>query len=183
MNNKNMNRRSFLKTGVVGGAILATAGATLSISGYTPAPKASGYDFLTDSDIPFVKALFRGIIGPAIPSEDALMAGVQSFDQHGKKLSPELHKVLRLLFDLATMPPTRGLATGVWKNWDDLKTEEIYAFLERWQYSPLHLNRMAHASLVQLISMSWNGTPASFSHSRYPGAPYPNILITKPNSY
>ena len=178
-----MNRRSFLKTGLLGSAILSTAGATLSLTGCTPVPKASGYEFLAESDIPFVRALFKGIIGPAIPNEKSLMVGVRGFDTHGARLSPELQKVLRLLFDVATMPLTKGVATGVWKSWDDLSNREIYAFLERWQNSPLALNRMAHASLVQLTSMSWNGNPESFSHSSYPGVPYASILVTKPNNY
>ncbi|MTI12032.1 twin-arginine translocation pathway signal protein [Sansalvadorimonas verongulae] len=178
-----MNRRSFLKTGLIGSSILSMAGATLSLTGCTPVLKASGYQFLADSDFPFVRALFKGVIGPAIPDNEALMAGVRGFDRHGAKLSPELQKILRLLFDVATMPLTKGVATGVWKNWDDLSNDEIYAFLERWQNSRLHLNRMAHASLVQLTSMSWNGNPASFSHSNYPGVPYASILVTKPNNY
>ncbi|WP_281646986.1 twin-arginine translocation signal domain-containing protein [Parendozoicomonas sp. Alg238-R29] len=181
--NPALNRRTFLKTGLVGGAILSTAGAALSLAGSTPAPKASGYLFFADTDIPFIRALFRGIIGNAIPSEEILMLGVRDLDKHSAKLSPELQKILRLLFDVATMPLTKGLATGVWKDWDNLTTEEVYAFLNRWQHSRLYLNRMAHASLVQLTSMSWYGMPESFEHSDYPGAPYTSVLITKPNNY
>jgi hypothetical protein len=69
------------------------------------------------------------------------------------------------------MPVTRGPLTGVWGGWENASPERNRHFLQRWQNSSLSLLRMGHASLLQLVMMSWYERPESWAQCGYPGPP------------
>ncbi len=96
---------------------------------------------------------------------------LHSLDHKLAALSPEMLKLTRQLFDVLSLPLTRGPLTGVWGAWEQASPTQVTAFLQRWQDSSLNLLRMGHASLLQLLQMAWYERPESWAACGYPGPP------------
>ena len=169
-----LSRRGLLKVGLLGGAFLANAGVTASLSGCSASAPATGYQVLRASDLPSLRAIIPVVLEGAVRPEalqaavDATLLGVDNNLQH---LSPELLKLTQQLFDVLAMAVTRGPLTGVWGSWENASQADIQQFLKRWEHSSLDLLRMGHASLLQLILMAWYARPQSWAHCGYPGPP------------
>ena len=169
-----LSRRGLLKVGLLGGAFLATAGVTASLSGCSASVPATGYNVLRASDLPSLRAIIPVLLEGAVRPEalqaavDATLLGVDNNLQH---LSPELLKLTQQLFDVLAMAVTRGPLTGVWGSWENASQADIQQFIKRWEHSSLDLLRMGHASLLQLILMAWYARPQSWAHCGYPGPP------------
>ncbi|MDH1054074.1 twin-arginine translocation pathway signal protein [Aquipseudomonas alcaligenes] len=169
-----LSRRGLLKVGLLGGAFLATAGVTASLSGCSASVPATGYNVLRASDLPSLRAIIPVVLEGAVRPEalqaavDATLLGVDNNLQH---LSPELLKLTQQLFDVLAMAVTRGPLTGIWGSWENASQADIQQFLKRWEHSSLDLLRMGHASLLQLILMAWYARPQSWAHCGYPGPP------------
>ncbi len=185
---KALDRRTFLQLGTTGTVLLATSSTALALSGQASTAPAEDFKYLTETDIPFLKAISRNILGEGLPTSSiaqsrAINACIEQIDNHCSFMSPELQKILRQLLDTATLPLTKGITTGVWSRWEKVSRSQTEAFLNHWQHSSIGLFRMSHASLVQLVSLSWFGLPQSFQESHYPGPLYPELLVTTPNHY
>ncbi|MCQ4294382.1 twin-arginine translocation pathway signal protein [Pseudomonas stutzeri] len=174
MSEPSMHRRQLLKIGLLGGALLAGGGLlsrTLSAAADGP---ANGFVMLRDSDLPLLTRLTPLLLTGSV-SADAMPQAVQatliSLDQGLRHLSPALAEQVQQLFDVLSLPLTRGPLTGIWGNWDAASDDELQAFLLRWQNSSLTLLRQGHASLLQMILMAWYASPASWAHCGYPGPP------------
>lgn len=169
-----LSRRGLLKVGLLGGAFLATAGVTASLSGCSASVPATGYNVLRASDLPSLRAIIPVMLEGAVRPEalqaavDATLLGVDNNLQH---LSPELLKLTQQLFDVLAMAVTRGPLTGIWGSWENASQADIQQFIKRWEHSSLDLLRMGHASLLQLILMAWYARPQSWAHCGYPGPP------------
>ena len=169
-----LSRRGVLKVGLLGGAFLATAGVTATLSGCSASVPANGYKVLRDSDIPFLRALIPVMLAGAVPAErmaDAVKGTLESLDFGLDRLSPEMLKLTVQLFDVLALPITRGPLTGIWGSWDNASAADVKHFLERWQNSSISLLKMGHSSLLQLVLMAWYGRPESWGHCGYPGPP------------
>ncbi|MFL9814135.1 twin-arginine translocation pathway signal protein [Stutzerimonas sp. VN223-3] len=167
-----LSRRGLLKVGLFGSATLAGAGLLGSLSGCSGERAASGFVLLRDSDLPMLRRLIPVVLKNAAADMPAAVQGtLASLDQGLAHLSPALsHQVLQL-FDLLSLPFTRGPVTGIWGGWEQAPSEDIHAFLQRWENSSLTLLRQGHASLLQMILMAWYGRPESWGHCGYPGPP------------
>lgn len=169
-----LSRRGLLKVGLLGGAFLATAGVTASLSGCSASVPATGYNVLRASDLPSLRAIIPVMLEGAVRPEalqaavDATLLGV---DNNLRHLSPELLKLTQQLFDVLAMAVTRGPLTGIWGSWENASQADIQQFIKRWEHSSLDLLRMGHASLLQLILMAWYARPQSWAHCGYPGPP------------
>lgn len=169
-----LSRRGLLKVGLLGGAFLATAGVTASLSGCSASVPATGYNVLRASDLPSLRAIIPVVLEGAVRPEalqaavDATLLGV---DNNLRHLSPELLKLTQQLFDVLAMAVTRGPLTGIWGSWENASQADIQQFIKRWEHSSLDLLRMGHASLLQLILMAWYARPQSWAHCGYPGPP------------
>lgn len=169
-----LSRRGLLKVGLLGGAFLATAGVTASLSGCSASVPATGYQVLRASDLSSLRAIIPVVLEGAVRPEalqaavDATLLGVDNNLQH---LSPELLKLTQQLFDVLAMAVTRGPLTGIWGSWENASQADIQQFIKRWEHSSLDLLRMGHASLLQLILMAWYARPQSWAHCGYPGPP------------
>ena len=169
-----LSRRGLLKVGLLGGAFLATAGVTASLSGCSASVPATGYNVLRASDLPSLRAIIPVVLEGAVRPEalqaavDATLLGVDNNLQH---LSPELLKLTQQLFDVLAMAVTRGPLTGIWGSWENASQADIQQFIKRWEHSSLDLLRMGHASLLQLILMAWYARPQSWAHCGYSGPP------------
>ncbi|MCQ4264064.1 twin-arginine translocation pathway signal protein [Stutzerimonas stutzeri] len=174
MHDLSLNRRGLLKVGLLGGAVLAGGGLlsrTLCASADGP---ASGFFVLRDSDLPMLRRLTPLLLeGSAAP--DAMPQAVQttlvSLDRGLHHLSPALLGQVRQLFDVLSLPLTRGPLTGIWSHWDAASDDQLRAFLLRWQNSSLALLRQGHASLLQMTFMAWYASPVAWAHCGYPGPP------------
>jgi len=174
MHELSLNRRGVLKVGLLGGAILAGGGLlnrTLSTSADGP---ASGFFVLRDSDLPMLRRVTPLLLeGSTAPSDmpQAVQTTLVSLDGGLHHLSPALLSQVRQLFDVLSLPLTRGPLTGIWSGWEVASDDQIRAFLQRWQNSSLALLRQGHASLLQMILMAWYASPAAWAHCGYPGPP------------
>ena len=169
-----LSRRGLLKVGLLGGAFLATAGVTARLSGCSAGGPAAGFAVLRGSDLPSLRALIPVVLEGAVPAEAmqaAVDATLQGIDHNLHHLSPELLKLTQQLFDVLAMTVTRGPLTGIWGSWENASAEDIRQFLDRWEHSSLDLLRMGHASLLQVVLMSWYARPQSWAHCGYPGPP------------
>lgn len=169
-----LSRRSLLKVGLLGGALLGAAGLTASLSGCSASTPANGYLILRGSDLPFLKALIPVLLDGAVSAErmpQAIDGTLESLDHNLAHLSPEMLKLTEQLFDVLALPITRGPLTGIWGSWDNASADDVRSFLTRWQNSSLSLLRMGHASLLQLVMMAWYGRQEAWAHCGYPGPP------------
>jgi hypothetical protein len=169
-----LSRRSLLRVGLLGTTLLATAGLTASLSGCSASTPKAGFAVIRESDLAFLQALIPVMLAGAVPTEkmpQALAGTLESLDYSLNHLSPELLKLTVQLFDVLALPITRGPLTGVWGSWQNASAADIQAFLERWQNSSLALLQMGHASLLQLVMMSWYSRAESWAHCGYPGPP------------
>ncbi|WDY58308.1 twin-arginine translocation pathway signal protein [Pseudomonas sp. PSKL.D1] len=159
-----MHRRDLLRFSL--GASVFLAGASLvDCTAQTP---ATGYRVLRDDDLPVLQALIPVVLAGTSAKEDLVL---QSLDNKLAALSPEMLKLTRQLLDVLSLPLTRGPLTGVWGAWQQARPGQIAAFLQRWQDSSLNLLRMGHASLLQLLQMSWYERPQAWAACGYPGPP------------
>jgi hypothetical protein len=169
-----VNRRQLLMIGLLGRAVLAGGGLlsrTLTAAADGP---ARGFTMLRESDLPLLNRLTPLLLQGTAP-EEAMPQAVQdtlvSLDLGLQHLSPALAKQVQQLFDVLSLPLTRGPLTGVWGDWSHASDDELRAFLQRWQNSSLALLRQGHASLLQMILMAWYASPRSWAHCAYPGPP------------
>jgi hypothetical protein len=174
IDSSHLTRRGLLRVGLLGSALLATAGLTASLSGCSASTPKAGFRVIRESDLPFLQALIpamlEGAVAPAVMPQ-AVSGTLASLDYSLNHLSPELLKLTVQLFDVLAMPLTRGPLTGVWGSWQKASASAVRAFLERWQNSSIGLLQMGHASLLQLVMMSWYSRAESWPHCGYPGPP------------
>jgi len=169
-----LTRRNLLKVSLMGSAFLATAGLTASLSGCSASTPKAGFAVIRESDLAFLHALIPVMLAGAVTAEQmpqAVEGTLASLDYSLNHVSPELLKLTVQLFDVLAMPITRGPLTGVWGSWENASSADVQAFLERWQNSSIGLLKMGHASLLQLVMMSWYSREESWAHCGYPGPP------------
>jgi hypothetical protein len=169
-----LSRRKLLKIGLLGSALLGTSGLTATLVGCSAATPKAGFAVLRETDLPFLQALIPVVLDGAVaPAQmaQAVSGTLQSLDYSLDHLSPAMLKLTVQLFDVLALPITRGPLTGVWGRWEKASSDEVRAFLERWQNSSIGLLKMGHASLLQLVMMSWYGRAESWAHCGYPGPP------------
>src|SRR5690606_1486721 len=169
-----IGRRSLLKIGLLGGAVLATAGVTVALVDRFASAPAEGYQALRPADLPVLAALVPVMLEGAVELPrlaDASAATVQGLDHQLAHLSPEMLKLTRQMLDVLALPVARGPLTGIWGGWETASPEAVRNFLDRWENSSLALLRMGHASLLQLVMMAWYARPESWARCGYPGPP------------
>ena len=174
LDSSQLSRRGLLKVGLFGSALLAGAGLAASLSGCSASSPKAGFAVLRESDLPFLRALIPVMLAGAV--QPAQMAGavhgtLESLDYSLNHVSPEMRGLTVQLFDVLALPLTRGPLTGIWSSWQHASAADVRVFLDRWQNSSIGLLQMGHASLLQLVMMSWYGRAESWAHCGYPGPP------------
>ncbi|MCW8977746.1 MAG: hypothetical protein OQK10_02895, partial [Marinobacter sp.] len=129
-----LNRRSFLKTGLGGAVFLGTVSVTAGLSGCAtqPAGRLSAvgtrmdasyqFRFLNEDDIALFEALLPAMIGPGLPEQPqarnlAIAGTIERIDAGIHKFGPANQKELRQLFDLLNFGLTRVTVARVWSSW------------------------------------------------------------------
>ena len=127
-----LSRRTFLKTGIAGGAVLVTGGLLTRGTFWGQGTQLGSFDgvpfrFLTLKDQQFLRAIVPVVLAGAIrgdPSQlqaraEAVIAGV---DRAIAGFQPAVQKELRQLFNLLNLAPFRMACTGVWSAWENATT-------------------------------------------------------------
>ncbi len=169
-----LSRRRLLRVGVFGSAALAGAGLLGSLSGCSAEQSAAGFLHLRNSDLPMLRRLAPVLLEGTLPSTSmprAVQGTLENLDLGLAHLPPAVSKQIQQLFDLLSLPLTRGPLTGIWGSWEQAQDADIQAFLQRWGNSPIALLRQGNVALQQMILMAWYGRQESWAHCGYPGPP------------
>ncbi|MCL6414177.1 hypothetical protein MIB92_00810 [Aestuariirhabdus sp. Z084] len=182
-------RRGFLRTGLMGGALLTGGSMMASLSGCSKPPEtASGLQLLRADDRLFFEALYPVVMGASLSTEPGqraqqLSQAITSLDQYLSRIAPVMQGQLMQLLDLVHTPITRGPVTGVWNNWSSASAEQVSGYLLRWKNSSVQVFRMGYGLLMQLMVMSWYLVPDTWQAVGYPGPPHQSQLLTPPNNF
>ena len=166
-----LSRRHFLKTGAMGGMLLATGSATALLTGCSQAQPASGYVYLRDAELKVLRAVVPSVLAGTLPEGKARASALDkmllSLDQLLATSSIAVGDQIHQLFALLSMAPTRIAMAGVWSDWPDASPADIDAFLLRWRDSRLELLRGAYLGLCKIINVSWYLLPESYAAVGY----------------
>lgn len=170
-------RRKLLKAGLVGTAVLATAGIAVSVTSFNRAsqqPATEGFGFLRPDDIILLSALIPAALGSTLSADLATRTPIldtmlQRIDGMILRLGAPNQKQLLQLFDLLSFAPSRYLTAGLTSTWDKATPAEVDAFLQRWRDSRVGLFNAAYRMLCKVATVTYFALPASFKESGYPG--------------
>ena len=173
-NAPNLTRRTLLKAGIAGGAVLVLA--RWAVTSYSPeqASRAPGsaLDPAARSIIAaIVPIMLEGALidtGSDVEVHAEVVAGV---DRAVAGLPPASREELEQLFALLSFAPTRALVAGVWLPWPEATRGSIEAFLASWRDSRFDLLRSGYGALHQLILAAWYGNVRAWPAIAYDGPP------------
>jgi hypothetical protein len=156
-----MQKRLFLKLGLISGGLLATGAAYLFL---TRDPVAERKTVL--------RALIPAILGSALPPQEqqrsiALAANLAAVEVAIAGLSPAAQKELDQLFGLLASPIGPRLA-GV-SAWQAANTEQLQMTLQSWRVHQFDLFQVAYHAFHDLITGSWYADSTNWSAIGYSG--------------
>lgn len=168
----NLSRRTFIATGLAGGALLAAAA---WLRGPHAPPLGTPRHALDAEAEALFGAVVPVLLAGAWPADPARQAGAMQetlagIDTAVAGLSPASRKELRELVALLALPPVRLLA-GVRAPWHDATPQDVRRFLDRLRESPFMLMRSAYDALHALTFAAWYGNPRAWPAIGYPGPP------------
>jgi hypothetical protein len=184
-----LNRRSFLRTGMGGAFFLGTVSVTAGLSGCATSPAGRGYTtledtrysgyryrFLTKDDIVLFQALLPALVGPALTEQPELrraqiLETIERIDAGIYQFGPANQKELRGLFDLLNFSVTRVTVARVWSSWANASTAEVDGFLNRWRTSGIGLFNNGYIALTKVSNVAFYGHEDHWHVSGYPGPP------------
>jgi hypothetical protein len=169
-----LTRRELIKTGIVGGIVLACASCMRSTTTLKArfADDDAAYRVLDAHQREIVAALATAILAGTLPGDPhALVAAVRGVDVAISGLTPSVQSEVQQLFGLFANPVARRLALGLWSQWSEASTDDVTAFLTRWRFSSVTLFRSGYDAVHQLVMAGWYGGNASWAHLGYPGPP------------
>jgi hypothetical protein len=168
-----MNRRQFIKAGVIGGTALAAVGAWYGYrhhgAGRIAAPvlDAGAREVIAA----IAPVMLHGALPGGPAAAIALQQVVDGVEQAVAGLSASAQSEVGQLFALLSLTLTRMLVAKVGPPWPEASFEQIVAFLEDWRYSRFQLLQTGYAALHDLVLGAWYGNPASWAGIDYPGPP------------
>ncbi len=170
----NKTRRTLLKAGIAGGAVLVLARSM--VTSYSPRESPEERRSVLDSSArTIIAAIVPVLLESALPEPDTSVEAraevVAGVDRAVAGLPPGSRKELEQLFALLSFAPTRCLVAGVWSSWPDASRESVAAFLAAWRDSRFTLLRSGYGALHQLILAAWYGNTRSWPAIGYPGPP------------
>ncbi|WP_426337398.1 hypothetical protein ACN9MY_12465 [Pseudoduganella sp. R-31] len=158
-----MQRRSFLKAGLLGGLALVAGGAV-----YRQLRPAVAERFALDAEgRTMLAALIPAITGVA-PDAAALQAAIDRVGAAINGLPLRVQKEISDLFGLLNMAPTRRLLAGV-PAWHDATAEQLAAFLEGWRTHRTEMLQTAYHGLHDLVLGAWYAESSTWAAIAYSG--------------
>ncbi|OGB23035.1 MAG: hypothetical protein A3I66_08420 [Burkholderiales bacterium RIFCSPLOWO2_02_FULL_57_36] len=161
------SRRTFLKAGLAGTIILATAGGVYrATAGRAPPGK-----FILDAE---GKAALGAIVGVVL--QGALPADAQAIDVAIARTQETIaglplivQKEIQDLFGLLVFAPTRRLLAGVPVRWADATPDDVTEFLQSWRMHRFAMLQSAYQALHDLILGGWYADESTWESIGYPG--------------
>ncbi|MYN02070.1 hypothetical protein GTP41_08135 [Pseudoduganella sp. DS3] len=158
-----MQRRTFLKAGLLGGLALAAGGAA-----YRHFRPATPQRFALDQPGRTMLAALIPAITGLQPAPPALAAGIERVAGAIAALPLSMQKEISDLFGLLTMAPTRRLLAGV-PAWPEASPAQVAAFLQNWRTHRTEMLQTAYHGLHDLVLGGWYADPSSWVGSGYHG--------------
>ena len=168
-----MNRRQFLKAGLVGGAVLAAGGAWVVWRDVRDADASSPpRDRIGEILGAIAPVILAGALpAPAAQRDIALATVTSEVKEVIAAFPPAVQKEVHDLFRLLDIRIARRLLTGVTTNWRDADPAEVKAFLERWRWSWIALLQTGYFALHDLVLGAWYANEVAWAQLGYPGPP------------
>ncbi|WP_342117426.1 hypothetical protein [Pseudoduganella sp. OTU4001] len=158
-----MQRRTFLKAGLLGGLALAAGGAV-----YRQFRPPVAERFALDAQGRTMLAALVPAITGVTPQPAALNAGIDRVAGAIASLPLRVQKEISDLFGLLTMAPTRRLLAGV-PAWEEAAPAEVAAFLQSWRTHRTEMLQTAYHGLHDLVIGAWYADPSTWAAVGYPG--------------
>lgn len=168
-----MNRRQFLKAGLIGGAVLAAGGAWVVWRDIRDA----------DASLPprdriaeVLAAIAPVLLAGALPADPAQRSRALSVVTVGVKeivaaFPPAVRTEVADLFRLLDIRIARRLLTGVRTDWRDADPADVKAFLERWRWSRIAPLQTGYFALHDMVLGAWYANESAWAQLGYPGPP------------
>jgi hypothetical protein len=158
-----MKRRSLLKAGLAGSALLGVGGAALLV----------GRDPQRDRAL-ILGAVVPALLDGALPVEPAARTAAieRVVDGVGVAiglLAPSAQTELERLFTLLALAPGRRLLAGVGSDWPQASIGEVAGFLEGWRVHRSTLFRAGYAAIHDLVLGTWYADESAWSGIGYAG--------------
>ena len=158
------SRRTFLKTGLIGGALLAAGGLAALLV---------GRDAERDRD-DVVRALVPAMLDGALPADAkerdaAIDRCVEGVAIAVRGLSPAAQEEAGQLFALLAMAPTRLALAGIGSSWDKASAADVAGFLQRWRGHRVGLLQSGYLALHDLVLGAWYGDERTWQSIGYGG--------------
>jgi hypothetical protein len=168
-----ISRRTFITTGILGAAALATAH---WLRGPHAPPGDAALRVLDADAQAILGAIVPVMLAGALPDaagarRQAITDTLRGIDTAVSGLPPSTQDELRQLFSLLSLPPARLAIARVSEPWNRASEAEVRACLDRFRGSSLTLLRSAYGALHQLTFAAWYGNPAAWTRIGYPGPP------------
>lgn len=169
-------RRTVIKLGVAGGALLALAGLGAGLLGGDEAPPPPGPALAhVPADAAAALAAMIPVMLGGVPAGMAATAFactvLSGIDTALAGLTPAQRRETARLFALLRLRPARRWLLGVTLPWHQASAVEVGAMLDRLRRSRFPLLRAVYQGLHQLICAAWYGNPASWPAIGYDGPP------------
>lgn len=171
-----LTRRQFIKTGIAGGLLLATAAAFQKQLDRMGKQALVAGNPLDPSLRTVVRAIAPVILHGVFPSADparatALDRIVKDVALAVGALSAASQDEVAELFALLAFAPTRIAVAGLGARWDEASAADIEGFLRGWQHSKLDLLKSGYQALHDLVLGAWYADPQSWTAIGYAGPP------------
>lgn len=171
-----LTRRTFLKTGIVGGALLTVVAILQKpLDRMGKRALVNAYP-MNNSQGRVIAAIAPVMLGSALPTEavareQAIKRAVEAVAVAVGSLSASTQTEVAELFALLVFPPARIALAGVNVPWDQATETDVAAFLTKWRNSPLDLLKSGYMALHDLVLGSWYADSAAWPDIGYPGPP------------
>lgn len=164
-----MRRRTLVKVGLAGGALLAVAGASLAL--LQPARRDGRF---TATGRAIFTALAPAVLATLLPADAAARnAAVAAFlprvEAAIQGLPPALQGEVDELLTIAGSAPGRLALVGLGTAWDQASVAEVQAALAAMRDSSIALRQQAFHALRDLTSASYFSDAAPWAVIGYPG--------------
>ena len=168
-----MNRRQFLKAGLVGGAVLAAGGAWVA---WRELHETNNDSPPRDRVTEILNAIAPVLLAGALPMDAverprALAMIVSGVREILAAFPPAVRAEVDDLFRLLDIRPVRWAITGISTHWRDATAVDIGAFLDRWRRSRLALLQAGYFALHDLIMGAWYASEPAWMALGYAGPP------------
>lgn len=159
-----VSRRSFIKVGILGGAVLVAGyGATKQLGSYEAAPKK--FKELTDKEYAVIQAMGdvffpKGAAGTPLSGSEAQVADY--IDNHLANLKPGNKTLTRALF--AAIEHSTIVFGLTFKKFTQLSPQKQEEFLRGWETSGIYLRRQLAMSSKAIMAAAYFADPQVREH-------------------